>query len=79
MRIVSSTENRYHERGEVRMSKNERSPREVGPDVLKTPPVELSLDQVRSAIRGIRYGEVRVIIQDAVIVQIDRLERQRLC
>jgi hypothetical protein len=35
-------------------------------------------EQVRRAVRGIRYGEVRVIIQDGVIVQIDRLERQRL-
>jgi hypothetical protein len=39
---------------------------------------DLDLDQVRSAVRGIRYGEVRVIIQDGVIVQIERVEKQRL-
>jgi hypothetical protein len=61
------------------MSKHERSPREAGRDVLKTPHADLNIDQVRAAIQGIRYGEVRVIIQDAVIIQIDRLERQRLC
>ena len=36
------------------------------------------LDQVRLAIKGIRYGEIRVIIQDYVIVQIERVEKQRL-
>ena len=30
------------------------------------------------AVRGIRFGEVRVIIQDGVIVQIERVEKQRL-
>ncbi len=39
---------------------------------------ELDLDQVRAAVRGIRYGEVRVIIQDGVIIQIERVEKQRL-
>jgi hypothetical protein len=36
------------------------------------------LDQLRLAIKGIRYGEIRVIIQDHVIVQIERVEKQRL-
>lgn len=35
-------------------------------------------EQVRQSLRGIRYGEVRVIIQDGVVVQIERLEKQRL-
>ena len=39
---------------------------------------ELDLEAVRAAIRGIRFGEVRVIIQDGVVIQIDRLEKQRL-
>jgi len=30
------------------------------------------------AIKAVRYGEVRVIIQDHAVVQIDRLEKQRL-
>jgi hypothetical protein len=36
------------------------------------------IDQIRNAISGIRYGEIRVIIQDHVIVQIERVEKQRL-
>jgi hypothetical protein len=39
---------------------------------------ELDLDQVRKAVEGIRFGKVRVIIQDGLIVQIERVEKQRL-
>jgi hypothetical protein len=42
------------------------------------PSREFDLDHVRKAVQGIRYGEVRVIIQDGVIVQIERVEKQRL-
>jgi hypothetical protein len=38
----------------------------------------LEIEQVRQAVEGIRFGEVRVIIQDGVIVQIERIEKQRL-
>jgi hypothetical protein len=36
------------------------------------------LDLVRTALAGLRFGEVRVIVQDGVIVQIERVEKQRL-
>jgi hypothetical protein len=36
------------------------------------------MERLRSAVQGIRYGEVRIVIQDGVIVQIERIERQRL-
>ena len=38
---------------------------------------DLVMDQVRVAVAGIRFGEVRVIIQDGVVVQIERVEKQR--
>ena len=41
------------------------------------PAVNVDLDRVRRAVSGIRYGEVRVIIQDGVIVQIERIEKER--
>lgn len=40
---------------------------------------DADLDPVQRAVRGLRYGEVRVIIQDGVIVQIERIEKRRLC
>jgi hypothetical protein len=39
---------------------------------------ETVLDRVRSALQGIRFGEVRLIIQDSMIVQIERAEKERL-
>jgi hypothetical protein len=48
--------------------------RQGGPLLARDP----EMDQVRAAVRGIRYGEVRVIIQDGVIVQIERVDKQRL-
>jgi hypothetical protein len=38
---------------------------------------DLDIEHVRTAVEGIRFGEVRVIIQDGVIVQIERVEKQR--
>ncbi len=40
-------------------------------------PRDLELEQIRKAVQGIRFGEVRVIIQDGLIVQIERVEKQR--
>ncbi|MFO0950535.1 MAG: YezD family protein [Isosphaeraceae bacterium] len=45
-----------------------RSPSEEG----------FGLEHVSKALKGIRYGEVRVVVQDGVIVQIERVEKQRL-
>ena len=42
------------------------------------PTADSDLGRVERAVRGIQYGEVRVIIQDGVIVQIDRLLKERL-
>jgi hypothetical protein len=42
-----------------------------------SPSRDLDIDKVREAVKGIRFGEVRIIIQDGV-VQIERLEKQRL-
>lgn len=36
------------------------------------------LDRVCEALHGLRYGEVTVIVQDGVIVQIERTDRLRL-
>ena len=36
------------------------------------------LEQIRSALNGLRFGTVTVIVQDGVVVQVDRTERLRL-
>lgn len=36
------------------------------------------LQQIAEALQGLRYGTVTIIVQDGVIVQIDRTEKKRL-
>jgi len=37
-----------------------------------------ALHRIQDALRGLRYGTVTVIVQDGVIVQVDRTEKLRL-
>ena len=39
---------------------------------------EQELQQIREALRGLRFGTVNIIVQDGLIVQIDRTEKRRL-
>jgi hypothetical protein len=49
---------------------------ETGRPSLAAAPVDL--EPIRAAIKGIRFGEVRIVIQDGVVIQIDRVEKQRI-
>ena len=64
--------------GEVNKLRKARSVSDDGPGAHTAPSRNLDLYHVRIAIDRTRYGEVRVIIQDGVIVQIERVEKQRL-
>jgi hypothetical protein len=33
---------------------------------------------VQDALRGLQYGQVTVIVQDGIVVQVERTERKRL-
>jgi hypothetical protein len=37
-----------------------------------------ALEHIEEALRGLRYGQVTVIVQDGVVVQIERTEKTRL-
>lgn len=39
---------------------------------------EQEVQQILDALRGLRFGSVNVIVQDGVVVQIDRTEKRRL-
>jgi hypothetical protein len=43
-------------------------------------PAELdeALTYIREALRGLEYGEISVIVQDGLVIQIERTERKRL-
>lgn len=38
----------------------------------------LALNKVREALDGLRYGTVTVVVQDGVVVQVERTEKVRL-
>ena len=48
------------------------------PAVISESSRDAELAQIRDALRGLKYGSVNIIVQDGVIVQIDRLEKRRL-
>lgn len=37
-----------------------------------------TFEEVRASLRNLRYGSVTIIVQDGVIIQIDRTEKRRL-
>jgi hypothetical protein len=57
---------------------NETIARSPGTRQSTQTPAETVVESIHAAIAGIRFGEVRVIIQDGVVIQIDRLEKNRL-
>jgi len=44
----------------------------------KSPSRHPALDRIDDALRGLRYGSVLAIVQDGVVVQIERTEKTRL-
>ena len=48
----------------------------IGQD--RTPAADEALNQVRDSLRGLRFGTVNIIVQDGVVIQIDRTEKRRL-
>lgn len=39
---------------------------------------EAELAQIQEALRGLRFGSVNIVVQDGVVVQIDRIEKRRI-
>jgi len=42
------------------------------------PDRETELQHIREALQGLRYGAVHIIVQDGVVIQIERTEKHRL-
>jgi len=51
-------------------------------DTAQTPTVDVgqdsALEHIRDALRGLRFGLVSIVVQDGVVIQIERTERKRL-
>lgn len=39
---------------------------------------DVVVDAIVEALRGVKYGQITVTVQDGLVVQIDRMERRRL-
>lgn len=39
---------------------------------------DFELMQIRDALKDLRFGTVNIVVQDGVVVQIDRTEKKRL-
>jgi hypothetical protein len=39
--------------------------------------LEPTLEHIRQALSGLQFGEVSIIVQDGVVVQVERIERKR--
>ena len=37
-----------------------------------------AVDRIRGALRGLRYGTVTAVVQDGVVIQVERTEKIRL-
>jgi hypothetical protein len=41
-------------------------------------PTDDELREIAASLRGLRFGSVSIVVQDGVIIQIDRTEKKRL-
>jgi hypothetical protein len=48
------------------------------PQAGRATPRHPAIDRIDDALRGLRYGSVLAIVQDGVVVQIERTEKTRL-
>jgi hypothetical protein len=46
-------------------------------DSTAAPLDDAAIEQIRQSLKGLRFGTVTIILQDGVIVQIDRTEKRR--
>jgi hypothetical protein len=46
--------------------------------VAASEPDAQALAKVRDALSGLRYGEVTVVVQDGIVVQVERTEKVRI-
>jgi hypothetical protein len=57
------------------MSQDSQFANAAGPRQL---PSEDELREIAASLRGLRFGSVIIVVQDGVIIQIDRTEKKRL-
>ena len=59
------------------MKANPRQDAETRKDAGESPDAD-SLRVIADALRGLQFGSVTVIVQDGIVIQVDRTEKRRL-
>lgn len=54
------------------------TPLKTSPNDSPEPTRNEAWEQIRVALRGLQFGTISIIVQDGVIVQIDRTEKRRI-
>jgi hypothetical protein len=62
----------------VSSMESERTMSSSPPAAMNDSRQELAIEHIRHALNGLRFGSVVVTVQDGVVVQIDRTEKNRL-
>jgi hypothetical protein len=60
------------------MSNDAANVADATPNSRRDSAIEDAIEQIRRALQGLQFGEVSVIVQDGVVVQLERRERRRL-
>jgi hypothetical protein len=60
------------------MDANEHNRSAAGRPLRPTEVSQEQLAEIVGLLKGLRYGSVHIIVQDGVIVQIDRTEKKRI-
>ena len=70
----------FSKRGQLAQAKGDVMTEKTNQRPAATDPARVSsaLEHIRQALEGLRFGEVSVIVQDGVVVQLERKERTRL-
>lgn len=66
----------HYSRKPIAMSQAPHTPSAVNGS--KGLPTEEELREIAASLRGMRFGSVTIVVQDGVIIQIDKTEKRRL-
>ena len=68
-----------HARKALAMSDHDAaSPAALRANAGRALPTDDELREISASLRGLRFGSVSIVVQDGVIIQIDRVEKRRL-
>lgn len=67
-----------NETQELAVMAAKKIPAEPAPPVARDTSRDIGLEHIAAALQGLQFGVVLIIVQDGVIIQIERTEKTRL-